>query len=128
MPIEYQIDHVRRLVSTSAKGILTAEDIFNYQSEVWSRPDVRGYDELVDMSEVESIVSPTSRKMRQLADIAASMDEATVAAKFAIVAPKDLEYGLGRMYGALRDSDPRSTKKVCVFRTAEDALAWIEKN
>jgi len=53
MPIEYHIDHGRRLVLASASGKLTAEDFFNYQRNVWSLPEVRGFNELVDMSKVE---------------------------------------------------------------------------
>lgn len=48
MPIEYTIDHERRLVLAKATGVFTDEDVFGYQKEVWSRPDVDGYSELVE--------------------------------------------------------------------------------
>ena len=75
MPIEYQIDHDRRFVSARAIGNLTAEDIFNYQREVWSLPEARGYNELIDMSNVKEIVSPTNDKLVELARLSASMDD-----------------------------------------------------
>jgi hypothetical protein len=53
MPIDHHIDHDRRLVLAEGHGTVSADEIFRYQSEVWSRPDVAGYDELVDMSRVE---------------------------------------------------------------------------
>ena len=38
MPIAYQIDHTQRLVDARAHGLLTDEDVFHYQREVWGRP------------------------------------------------------------------------------------------
>jgi hypothetical protein len=50
VPIDYLINHERRVVLARCRGVLTDEDVFGYQHEVWSRPEVAGYDELVDMS------------------------------------------------------------------------------
>jgi hypothetical protein len=58
MPIGYRVDHNRRLVAARAHGILVAEDLFGYQREAWSRPDVAGYDELVDMRAVVTDSGP----------------------------------------------------------------------
>ena len=126
MPIEYQIEHDRRLVSARAIGNLTAEDIFNYQREVWSLPEARGYNELIDMSNVEEIVSPTEEKLVELAKISATMDDRKIATKFAIVASAPFAYGMGQLYEAYRNINPRSTKVVQVFRSMKDAMEWIE--
>src|SRR5262245_27846990 len=125
MPIDYRVDHERRLVLAEAHGAVTADDIFSYQREVWSRPDVGGYNELVDMSDVEKIVEPSSDGMRRLAKLSAQTDPARGGTKFAIVAPQDFAFGLGRMYEAYRALDPRSTKELAVFRTREDAFQWL---
>jgi hypothetical protein len=53
------------------------------------------------------------------------MDQPRTSTKFAIVAPDDLAFGLGRMYGAYRRLDERSTKEVGVFRTVAEALAFL---
>ena len=53
------------------------------------------------------------------------MDARAPLSRFAIVAPRDFEFGLGRMYEAHREQDSRSTKRVGVFRTREEALAWL---
>src|SRR5262249_11384908 len=98
---------------------------FGYQREVWSRPDVRGYDELVDMTAVEEIEQPSAARIRELASLAAGMDAPDVPSKFAIVAPATIAYGLGRMFEVYREMDPRSTKEVSVFRTREEALAFL---
>jgi len=125
MPIEYHIDHGRRLVLASARGKLTAEDFFNYQRNVWSLPEVRGFNELVDMSKVEEILSPTYEKISELAKLSADMDDRTIATKFAIVASDTFAYGIGQLYEAFRNVNPLSTKKVGVFRNIQEAMDWI---
>lgn len=125
MPIEYRIDHERRLVFARGSGTLADGDFFTYQREVWSRSDVAGYHELVDMTEVERIVPPSPGRLRDLATLSASMDSAAPGSKFAIVAPKDLEFGLGRMYEAYRTLNEQSTKQVGVFRSLAEALAFL---
>jgi hypothetical protein len=125
MPIEYRIDHDRKLVLAKGRGTMTDQDVFGYQRDVWSRDDVAGYDELVDMSEVEHIALQSVDRVRQLASLSASMDAASLTSKLAIIAPQDDAYGLGRMYAAHRELDTRSRKRVEVFRSAKEALAFL---
>ena len=125
MPLEHRIDHRRRLVLTRATGTLTGPEIFGYQREVWSRPDVAGYDELVDMTDVEHVAFESVERVVALASVSAGMDARSPTTRFAIVAPRDFEFALGRMYGAHRELEGRSTKRVGVFRTRPEALAWL---
>ena len=124
MPIEWQVDHVRRLVVANAHGTLTGEEILRYQREVWSRPDVAGYDELVDMSDVQD-TQATTKLIQELAALSATMDPEGSRSKFAIVAPQQALYGLGRMYETYRGMEDRSTKRVGVFRDRAEALLWL---
>ena len=125
MPLEHRIDHRLRLVLTRAVGTLTDEEIFAYQREVWSRPDVAGYDELVDMSAVQHVALPSIDRVAELASFSAAMDARTPVSRFAIVAPRDFEFGLGRLYEVRREMDSRGTKRVSVFRSRAEALAWL---
>jgi hypothetical protein len=125
MSIESEIDHERRLVTARGRGTLTHEDVFGYQREVWSRADVAGYDELVDLSGIDRIDQPSTGEVRSLATLAASMDPKGSRSKLAIVARDDFAFGLGRMYETYRGLDPRSTKEVRVFRTVPEALAYL---
>ena len=127
MSIEYHIDHGRRLVVASASGKLTAEDFFNYKRDAWSLPDVRGFNELVDASKLEEISSLTFEKISELAKLSANMDDNTISSKLAIVASDTFLYGMGRLYEAFRNLNPKSTKKVCVFRSIQEAIDWIEE-
>jgi hypothetical protein len=125
MSIEYCINHDQRLVLAVARGTVSDQDIFEYQRTVWSRSDVAGYNELMDMSEVTHIVPPPLARIREMALLAARMDAASTASKFAIVAPGDLAYGLARMYQAYRNLESSGTKQVGVFRALTDARAFL---
>jgi hypothetical protein len=124
MPLEYDIDHARRLVTARGRGILTYQEMIEYQSAVWSRPDVDGYDELVDVTAVEDFAQPSTEKVRDLASLSAVMDGRR-AARFAIVAPGNLAYGLGRMYQTYRSLERSGTKDVGIFRTMAEALVFL---
>jgi hypothetical protein len=126
MPIEYEVDHERRLVTARGRGTLTEQDVFDYQRGVWSLPEVAGYDELIDMSDVGEIDLPSLERVRELAKLSASMDGAAPPSRLAIVAPKDYVFALGRLYEAHRGLDERSRKTVNVFRSVGDALAWLD--
>jgi hypothetical protein len=125
MPIDYRVDHEQRLVYATAREDLTDQDVFGYQYEVWSREDVVGYDELVDMTHVEHIEVPSADRMKELVQLAAGMDLPHTPTKFAIVAPDRLSYDLARFFQAYREIDPRSTKQVEVFKTVPEALGWL---
>jgi hypothetical protein len=125
MPIEYRIDRDRQVVIAKAAGRVEDQDICTYQGEVWSRSDVAGYDEIVDMTAAELVTSPSPEQVRELARMSAAMDSPEHASKFAIVAPRSALFGLGRMYQAHRELDERSTKKVGVFRSMEEAVEWL---
>jgi hypothetical protein len=125
MPFDYRIDHEQRLVVTRGHGALSERDFFSYQREVWSRPEVAGYSELIDMSDVGEVVEPSPDGVYALAELAARMDPPSGSGMLAIVAPRDVTFGLGRMYQAYREQSERSTKQVGVFRTLDEALRWL---
>jgi hypothetical protein len=125
MPIDYRVEKDRRLVVAEGRGLVTADELIQYQQDAWSRPDVAGYDELVDMTGVEGFLEPTRDSLRGIADLAARMDTPGTTTRLAIVAPQDLAFGLGRMYEAYRGLHERSTKQVAVFRSLEEAVRWL---
>ena len=127
MPIEHSIDPERRRVVARAVGALTDEEVLAYQAAVWSRPEVAGFDELIDMRAADPATAPGPGLLRRLAALAAGMD-AVAPTRLAIVAASDLVYGLGRMYEAYRESDRRSRRDVNVFRTLEEATAYLDRS
>src|SRR5436190_1888662 len=127
MPIDYHIDHARRLVVARGRGIFSDADAFGYQQEVWSQPEVAGYDELIDMTEVKEIAtpSPAGPRIQVLASKAAAQDHPAMETKLAIVAPSEIAFGLGREFQAYRELDQRSKKQVGVFHTLAEALSFL---
>jgi len=125
VPIEYRIDHERRVVIAVGKGALTSEDFFRYKREAWTQPGVPGYDELMDVTQVTEIIDPSVEEIRRLVKLAVSMDPPDTPSRFAIAAPKEILFGLGRMYEAYRSLQPGSTKTVTVFRTLKEAMEFL---
>ena len=106
-------------------GAMSDEETFGYQRRVWSDPEVAGYDELVDMTAVGAIQLPSSARARELAALSASMDIPGPETKMAIIAPTDEAFGLGRMFEMMRELQPGSRRKVGVFRTEAEAMAFL---
>ena len=127
VPISYEIDTVAQLVISRITGVLTHEDILGYQHSVWSRPEVVGFDELIDVSAVERIAFESARRVGELAAAAAQTDATAHPGRLAIVAPTAESYGLARMYQTFRETTPGNTRTVMVFRDLSEAWAWLGK-
>jgi hypothetical protein len=128
VPITYRIDHQQKIVLARGYGLFTLGDIMDYQRAAWSGREVLGYDELVDMTHVSEVAAASGQQIKDLASFAAHMDLASAPSRLAIVAPGDLVYGLGRMFQAYREAEKRSTKQVGVFRTMNEAFAFLKQN
>jgi len=126
MPIAYRVDHGARVVVAAGHGLLTDTDVFGYQREAWSRSDVAGYNELIDMTHVDQIALPSADRIRDLAQLSAEMDDPKTLTRLAVVVTDNFAFGLGRMLQAYRELDRRSTKEIGIFRTMEEALAFLE--
>ncbi|HEX3112880.1 MAG TPA: hypothetical protein VHU20_06405 [Candidatus Eisenbacteria bacterium] len=124
MPLRYQIDDENRFVLMTGHGTVTDQEVFEYKQSVWSLESVAGYDELVDMRDVEKLSVPTADRLRELARLSAAMDVQTPS-KLAIVANDPVTVEVARTYEVLRKLDRRSTRKVGVFLTVEEAALWL---
>ena len=125
MPISSRINHLRRIVLAAGHGTLTDQDVFAYQKSVWSRKDIAGYDELMDMTDVQQIVPPPAARIRQLAEVASKMESSNSTSKFAILAPSDVAYGYGRMFKAFRAYQDGGARNVEVFRTQQEVMVFL---
>ena len=68
MPIKYQIDREKRLVVATPEGLLSDADMFEYQRTVWSQAELKGYNELFDVTGVTQLESVTEERVADLAD------------------------------------------------------------
>jgi hypothetical protein len=113
------------LVVATPDGVLTDAEIFQYQLEVWSRPDVQGYDEFIDMTNVSEVEFVSTNRVFELAKLSESMDPPLSPSKLAILATSEVHFGLARMYEAYRESGRQNTKVPRVFRARAEALKWL---
>lgn len=118
MPVTYTIDAARRLVLTRAEGLVTAEDFMDHGKRLGEDPGFDpSFSQLLDCSDVAQLELSTEalRGMAKFRLFGAG-------SRRAVVAPRDLHYGLARMYEMLRFDSP---EEVQVFRSLEDARFWL---
>jgi hypothetical protein len=129
MPYDFLIDHDLRLVISTVHGDVTEADVFAYSNDpIWSRQELRGYSEMIDVTQARKITFHLVATLPLFADRSARRDlPGELAGNLLIVAADDLYFGLGRMYQTLRELHPLTQRKVGVFRTRQDALAWLAK-
>ena len=125
MPVDYSIDHVLQLVMVKAWGTFTAKDLTDYQREVWSRPDVNDYDELLDLSRIEAIVQQPADHVREEANSSAEIDAPKARSRFVIVAPMDASFAWARVFAAFRNLHPQSTRTTTVFQSLQEARSFM---
>ena len=65
----------------------------------------------------------TAKGIKRIAQLARERRAKMGVKKSAIIAPRDLEYGLARMWLVIVDDEIDVTTKI--FRTRKDAIAWI---
>jgi hypothetical protein len=119
MPAIFQIDTQRRLIITTCSGILTAVELLAHQQTLRKHPDFDpSFSQFVDLSEVTKL-DLTGKEIERFA-------EGTIFSphsRRAVLAPRDVDYGVARMYGVLREF--KGEEGIQVFRNRDEALAWV---
>ncbi len=119
MPAFYKIDKGRRLVLSSATGVLTAEDMWTHQKQLASDKDFdSGFSQLLDFTGVTEIGFKVD-DVRSLAE----RNVFSPRSRRAFIVNRDVLYGLARMYELLREG--RGDDEIQVFRDRDEALAWL---
>ena len=118
MSAQYRIDSERRVIFSSATGVLTDEDLHEHQAQLLADPFFDpGFDQLWDFTRVSAVeVSPEA--LRHLAHSRSYK----ASARRAVVAPDDLRFGMGRMFQLLHDEAPEELR---VFRSLDEARRWL---
>jgi hypothetical protein len=119
MPSAYKIDKEQRLVTSSAWGVVTRDDVFSHQEKITADPDfVPTYSQLLDFTR-------TTELKFSAADVQAFAVKRIFApnAKRAIVVPDGELFGLARMFEILRDA--KGDEGIRVFTKMEEAREWL---
>jgi len=123
MPILFTIYEEHGFFLSTWVGDISDSDLLSTYKQLFESEDYQpGFHEIADMRNVQ-MGGVTTQGLRRLA----SMVERYLAGqcegfKTAIIAPKDLPFGLSRQYEFLSDESP---ERVMVFREPKEALKWI---
>jgi hypothetical protein len=121
MPLGYVIDEQRRLVTSTASGILTYSDIAAHQAQLKSDPDFGPtFDQLFDGTTVTKIhvtAAEIQTAARQRLFAAGSRQAFATSSEFA--------YGMDRMFEIYRETSGTG-RMVRVFGGIEAAREWLE--
>ena len=119
MPARYEIDKERRLVITTATGVLVVADALAHQENLRKDPQFDPtFSQLMDLTQVmeykiglDDMLSLTQRRIF------------APESRRAIVVPDDLSYGLARMFEMLREN--AGEFGIRIFRNRAEALDWV---
>ncbi len=119
MPLDYHIDKARKLVVTTAHGLLTNYELLYHQNKVLNDPDFdRSFSQLHDVRGAD------------LAQIHADCVQALAlhavpkrGTRSAIVVESQRAGGLARLFEGLREG---TGEQIQIFRDLDSARAWLE--
>ena len=122
MAIHSRWDAERNVLFVTFEGSLADEDLVKYAHQATGDANIpSGHDELVDLRGAEE-GNVNSHTLQQIADLFTRGDKSPEQSRVAIVAERDIAYGLSRMYQAFRSDSPLDLR---VFREMNEARAWL---
>lgn len=123
MPISFRFRPEAGLITCVHTGqVPDSEFLTSYRELFGSESFSTSTNLLVDLSDTDSSSRTRDTLERFASLVELRFKDAVGAPMVAVVAPKDLSFGLARMYEAFAESVPW---KFAVFRSAGDALDWL---
>jgi hypothetical protein len=114
-----------RLVVAAQTGTTSDADLLASYEAFFGGPEFDpANDLLVDLRGADSSSRSTAALRRLVAILVPSLQGTSRRLQVAVVAPADLSFGLARMTRAFADELPW---RFAVFRTLEEALAWLDR-
>ena len=124
MPVLYEIAQGAGRLHTRCVGQVRFPEVVDHFRVLEADPDFRdGLDVLLDLSELESWPTPD-----QLQAVGATIERVQPRARFgacAIVAPRDVLFGLSRMFMSVV---AEHFQRMNVFRSAAEAERWLRSS
>ena len=120
MPAFYRIDKQKRLIVSTASGVLTLDDVLKQQQQLLKDSDFDpSFSQLVDFDDVTEVAVATDdvRRMAEKSIFEPGTRRALVAQK------SDVAFGLSRMFEILRNL--KGDEGVRAFRDRKQALTWL---
>ena len=121
MKVRYSIDKQRRLILSTAEGLITVADIRDHQDRLLADPDFDpSFDQLIDTTPMTRFdVSADEARVLALRRVFSSES------RRAFVATEPHIFGLGRMMEIYREG--LEYADVRVFYSMYEALEWLER-
>jgi hypothetical protein len=120
MPADYRIDLGKRRVWSFATGDLSYDDMTDHMNRLAKDPQFDPtFSQMLDFRGIK-IVGLTSQQVVDLAEVRVFSRHS----KRAFVAPEPTNFGLARMYEALRAT--KGDDHIRVFMDYDEALEWLD--
>lgn len=127
MSVEYKYDEESNFLYSRFYGVLTDEDLKQQAQAVVDDPRIRpGVKEIVDLRGVDSVEASTD-SIGAVINIDKENIEKLAGQRTAIVAPRELLYGLSKIYEVLYELS-QGPANVKVFRDIGEARKWLDLN
>jgi hypothetical protein len=121
MPVTYEIDKARGVIWTRCIGIATLDEMLGHFRELEQDPDCpESLDVLLDLTEMESV--PASGQLRTVTEAMGRIYQRVHFNACAIVAPRDVLFGMMRMWEVFAGEQFRVSR---TFRDLGEARAWL---
>ena len=123
MPITYTIRKNEGVVVSRHLGEVSDQELLDTYRQLYNDPDYQpSFNKVVDLRTTKS-TGRSPDALRDIAQLIKSRYATTYErAKTAIIAPRDLSFGLARMYQVFSEDTPQETM---VFREVQQALDWL---
>ena len=121
MPVEYTLDASRCLIRTRFAGPVTFDEVIGHLRELETHPDLpERVDVLLDFGELTGL--PDGQQVRTVASEIGKLRPRIELRRCAIFAPRDVLYGIGRMFEMVSEPHFGETQ---VFRSLAEAERWL---
>jgi hypothetical protein len=119
MPISIRIEPESGSAIASCSGVLRLEDARQAAVALWETPGWGGRSAVWDFREAKFDLSASS--VRQIAQFILHHQPEPPPAKVAFVTPRDVDFGMARMFEVFREDSGTAFR---VFRDYAEAIVW----
>ena len=119
MAVLIQIEPETGMAIATCSGVLRVSDAKEAAAALWKTPGWSGKSAVWDFREAHFAVS--SSEIREVAQFISRYQPAPPPARVAWVTPRDVDFGLARIFEVFRE-DPRTDFRV--FRDYDEAVSW----
>jgi hypothetical protein len=123
MPLHVRVDPELQIIFVDGRGVVTDEDLLGYVHEYLGGEELRGFDELIDLSAAD-LLDLTYSGLSSVAAAAAATDPEADPNKIALLVSETLGMGLSRMYQSLRESKG-GRRQTRVFLDRAECREWL---